>query len=166
MQVKRARLASLDDSDASSGGGTLKKLALLPAEQTPRRAGILTLTDVDNQESSFHSHVNVHGGKLASFLEKCHFCSKRMLGAAAFMSGDLRGFCKPECRDKQIGIEKFSERLAAEEQQQREGMLTKTSTALSENSVSKQTENDTEKNKSASSRPPKPSGSRRYSSRR
>ncbi|TXG59941.1 hypothetical protein EZV62_014514 [Acer yangbiense] len=52
--------------------------------------------------------INV-SGKLASFLEKCHFCKKRILTRDdVFMDGCMRGFCSTDCRDKQIATDKFS----------------------------------------------------------
>ncbi|TXG62257.1 hypothetical protein EZV62_013620 [Acer yangbiense] len=96
MQTKRSRISSFGDSDATTGGA-LKKLS---AELESPQSGILTVSSPVVIEKSVH-------GRLASFLEKCHLCWKWISEGDVFMYGYMRGFCSPECRDKQFVIENF-----------------------------------------------------------
>ncbi|KAI9191616.1 hypothetical protein LWI28_010879 [Acer negundo] len=105
MQTKRSRISSFGDSDATTGGA-LKKLS---AELESPQSGIFTVSSPVVIEKSVH-------GRLASFLEKCHLCWKWISEGDVFMYGlellpctcsYMRGFCSPECRDKQFVIEKF-----------------------------------------------------------
>ncbi|KAK0596808.1 hypothetical protein LWI29_019261 [Acer saccharum] len=58
-------------------------------------------------------------GEIGNFLEKCYFCQKRLRQQdAAFMYGSLHAFFTPECRDKQIAVDK----VVAKHNQEEQGM--------------------------------------------
>ncbi|KAK0607801.1 hypothetical protein LWI29_034606 [Acer saccharum] len=78
---------------------------LLPTELESPGPVIFTVSSLEVTKESV-DHVNVHG-RLASFLENCHFCKKDISLTDVFMYGCMRGFCSIECRDKQMMIEKF-----------------------------------------------------------
>ncbi|KAK1577649.1 hypothetical protein Q3G72_023566 [Acer saccharum] len=97
MQVKRSRVPSFGDTgvgavlnqsstpaDHQSHAQTDPKTALPSAESEQSRLGILTLSSPE-----------------------------KMLRQqdAAFMCGSLHAFCTPECRDKQIVVDKVVERV-------------------------------------------------------
>ncbi|KAK0605106.1 hypothetical protein LWI29_022818 [Acer saccharum] len=84
----------------------MKKSSSLPNKLQDRQP-VFTMSPLEVIEESV-DRINV-SGKLASFLEKCHFCKKRTSTRDdVFMDGCMRGFCSTDCRDKQIAIDKFN----------------------------------------------------------
>ncbi|KAI9165914.1 hypothetical protein LWI28_022823 [Acer negundo] len=84
----------------------MKKSSSLPTKLHDRRP-VFTMSPLEVVEESVDC-INV-SGKLASFLEKCPFCKKRISTRDdVFMDGCMRGFCSTDCRDKQIATDKFS----------------------------------------------------------
>ncbi|KAI9164954.1 hypothetical protein LWI28_004939 [Acer negundo] len=84
----------------------MKKSSSLPTKLQDRRPAF-TLSPLEVIEESV-DHINI-SGKLASFLEKCHFCKKRISTRDdVFMDGCMCGFCSTDCHDKQIATDKFS----------------------------------------------------------
>ncbi|KAI9182187.1 hypothetical protein LWI28_022933 [Acer negundo] len=122
MQVKRSRVPSFDDTDVGavlnqssmpvdhqSHPQTDPKTALSSAESEQSRLGILTVSSLEVVKESGDGH---HLGQIGNFLDKCYFCQKRLRQQdAAFMCGSLHAFCTPECRDKQIVVDKVVERV-------------------------------------------------------
>ncbi|KAL3827980.1 hypothetical protein ACJIZ3_016782 [Penstemon smallii] len=49
--------------------------------------------------------------KSDGFLERCHFCKKRIAqNSEIFMYSDLCAFCSAECRDNQIALDQSAEK--------------------------------------------------------
>ncbi|XP_051142738.1 FCS-Like Zinc finger 10-like [Andrographis paniculata] len=45
--------------------------------------------------------------KIGGFLERCHFCKKRIAqNSEVFMYSNLCAFCSAECRDRQIALDR------------------------------------------------------------
>ncbi|KAI9164843.1 hypothetical protein LWI28_003120 [Acer negundo] len=84
----------------------MEKSSSLPTKIQDHRT-VFTVSPLEVIEESV-DRINV-SGKLASFLEKCHFCKKRISTRDdVFMDGCMRGFCSIDCRDKQIASDKFN----------------------------------------------------------
>ncbi|KAI9165094.1 hypothetical protein LWI28_007578 [Acer negundo] len=84
----------------------MEKSSSLPTMLQDHRP-VFTVSPLEVIEKSV-DRINV-SRKLASFLEKCHFC-KKMISTRddVFMYGCMRGFCSTDCRDKQIATDKFN----------------------------------------------------------
>ncbi|XP_007050538.2 PREDICTED: protein MARD1 [Theobroma cacao] len=53
------------------------------------------------------------GEQVSHFLDKCFFCKKELCQIdERFMYGDVRAFCTPECRFKQIAVDKEKEKVS------------------------------------------------------
>ncbi|KAI9165978.1 hypothetical protein LWI28_024024 [Acer negundo] len=84
----------------------MEKSSSLPTKLHDRRP-VFRVSPLEVIEES-NDGINVYG-KIASFLEKCHFCKAKISTQDdVFMDGGMHGFCSTDCRDKQIATDKFS----------------------------------------------------------
>ncbi|KAK4848748.1 hypothetical protein QYF36_016839 [Acer negundo] len=97
MQVKRSRAPSFDDTDV----GAVLNQSSMPVDHQSHPQ-----TDPKTALSSAESEQSRLGILTVSSLEK-----RLRQQDAAFMCGSLHAFCTPECRDKQIVVDKVVERV-------------------------------------------------------
>ncbi|KAK2987162.1 hypothetical protein RJ640_019722 [Escallonia rubra] len=71
----------------------------------PSRPRIMTVSSPEQERSEV-----VGEGGFGRFLEKCHYCNKRIQkNAEVFMYSHFLAFCTAECRDFQIALDKEAE---------------------------------------------------------
>ncbi|KZV25457.1 hypothetical protein F511_41927 [Dorcoceras hygrometricum] len=106
MSVKRSRIGSFSGQISAPYDGKATENKAAEAEEASCR----NIWAVPSPASVSEPDPITVGG----FLERCHYCKKRMTQSSeVFMYGDLCGFCSAECREFQIGHDRLAEKQAA-----------------------------------------------------
>ncbi|XP_051142066.1 FCS-Like Zinc finger 16-like [Andrographis paniculata] len=106
MPVKRSRPENSSSRPVLSPTYAVcpMKIMRTDAAAEPSRPSILDVASV----------VSVGGcdqTKIGEFLERCHYCKKRIAqNSEVFMYSNLCAFCSPECRDFQISLDHSAEK--------------------------------------------------------
>ncbi|XP_073137473.1 uncharacterized protein [Henckelia pumila] len=109
MSVKRSRIESFTSKVSTASASYDGKAEVIEADAAAE-ASSRNIWTVFSPASVSEPDRRTVGG----FLERCHYCKKRMAqDSEVFMYGDLCAFCSSECREFQIGHDLWAEKQAA-----------------------------------------------------
>ncbi|KAL7126633.1 hypothetical protein ABFS83_14G201300 [Erythranthe nasuta] len=101
MPMKRRRTGSSSSARSANAAASPAMGTKADAAGEPPRSKILTIAYPIRLRDSGHLRI---GG----FLERCHYCRKQIAqNSEVFMYSNLCAFCTPDCRDRQIAIDRL-----------------------------------------------------------
>ncbi|XP_073023629.1 FCS-Like Zinc finger 1-like [Primulina eburnea] len=109
MSAKHSRIGSVSSPVSTASVSYEGNAKVIEADDTSE-ASRRNIWTVPSPASVVEPDQVTVGG----FLERCHYCKKRMAqNSEVFMYGDLCAFCSAECRGFQIGYDRLAEKQAA-----------------------------------------------------